>query len=101
MSFHPSLHDYSLFVKNEVGVMIVLLVYVDDILVIISQEDAIAEVKSTLHDLFKIKDLGEARYFIRMEMTRDNKGIQLTLRKYTLDLLKDTNYYANQLHRQW
>lgn len=38
----------------------------------------IIEVKTALHDLFKIKDLGDARYFWGMEITRDTNGIMLT-----------------------
>lgn len=92
MRFYKSWHDYSIFVKNKDDVMIILLVYMDDILVISSQEYAIATVKQRLYDLLKIKDLGEARYFLRMEITRDATGIQLAERKYALDLLKDTGF---------
>lgn len=58
----------------------------NDILIISSQKDAIAKVKKTLHDLCKIKDLGEAKSFLGMEITRSDYGIQLTQRKYALDL---------------
>lgn len=54
------------------------------------QEHAISEVKQILHDPFKI-NLGEARYFLRIEIIRDDTGIQLTQRKYA-DLLKDTGF---------
>lgn len=48
-----------------------LFVYVDDILVINSNQVYTAEDKQALHDLFKIKDLGNARYFLGMKITRD------------------------------
>lgn len=70
--------------------------YVDAILVINSQKNAIVEVKHTLHDLFKFKDLGETKYFLGMKITRDASGIQLTQRKYTLDLLKDTGFIMSK-----
>lgn len=47
------------------------LVYVDNISVISPSKDAIGAVKTNLHDLFKIKDLGEVRYFLGIEISRD------------------------------
>lgn len=61
-----------------------LLVYVDDILVSSNNQDVIAEAKGVLHDMFKIKDLGEARYFLVIAITKDTGGLILTQRKYVL-----------------
>lgn len=75
MGFRKSWHDYSVFVKNHKWTLVILLVYVDDILVNSCDMACIDLVKQTLHDLFKIKDLGNARYFLGMEFTRNNEGI--------------------------
>lgn len=58
--------------------------------------DVIVEVKQVLHDLFKIKDLGEARYFLGMEITKGDQGLVLTQRKYALGLLKDTGFTSSK-----
>lgn len=42
MDFRQSWHDYSLFVKNQNSVLVILLMYVDDILVISSDVSCIA-----------------------------------------------------------
>lgn len=55
----------------------VLLVFVDGILEISSNMACINMVKQTLHDLFKIRDLGEAR-FLGMEFTGNGERIQVT-----------------------
>lgn len=65
IGFHQSWHDYSLFVRSQKEILIMLLVYVDDILVFSNDQGVIAEVKGVLYNLFKTKDLGEAIYIPR------------------------------------
>lgn len=51
---------------------------------------------------FIIKDQGELKYFLGMEVERSHKGIFILQRKYTLDLLKETgNLAANHLVHPW
>jgi len=56
---------------------------------IVTGNDAqkIVLVKSQLDYLFKIKDLGQLKFFLRLEVARLSKGIFLNQRKYTLELL--------------
>ena len=44
-------------------------------------------VKSQLDHLFKIKDLGQLKFCLGLEVARSRKGIFLNRRKYTLELL--------------
>jgi hypothetical protein len=37
-----------------------------------------------------VKDLGQLKYFVVIEVARSPKGIVLSQRKYVLDLLSDT-----------
>jgi hypothetical protein len=43
-----------------------------------------------LKNEFDIKDLGKLSYFLGIEIAYSNKGLFLSQRKYTLDLLKET-----------
>ena len=67
----------------------VVLVYVNDLLITGSDSSMIHEIKTALHHAFKIKDLGELRYFLGLEFARSKTGILIHQRKYTLELLVD------------
>ena len=70
--------------------MAVLIVYVDDIILTGDDQEEIVSLNRKLSREFEIKDLGELRYFLGMEIARSRKGITVSQRKYILDLLKDT-----------
>lgn len=61
--FHQSHHDYSLFTKTTGTNIVLVLVYVNNLIVTGSCSSLIEEAKLLLHHHFKIKDLGELRYF--------------------------------------
>ncbi|KAL2226906.1 uncharacterized protein LOC110011899 [Sesamum indicum] len=67
-----------------------LIIYVDDIIITGPSIDDIARVKCYLHDLFTIKDLGDARYFLGLEIARGSSGLYIAQTKYTLDIVRDT-----------
>ncbi|RVX04712.1 Retrovirus-related Pol polyprotein from transposon RE2 [Vitis vinifera] len=46
--------------------------------------------KKLLTKEFEIKDLGNLKYFLGMEIARSKKGIAVSQRKYVLDLLNET-----------
>jgi len=49
----------------------------------------IIKLKGQLQAKFKVKDLGRLQYFLGMEIAGSKKGIFISQRKYTLDLLKE------------
>ena len=54
---------------------IVLLVYVDDVLIANNDKEQVDQFKVLLNQTFKLKDLGELRYFFGLEVARTDKGI--------------------------
>lgn len=80
--FNQSRADYSLFARKQGTSFIVLLVYVDDIRIASNDNNAVEESKVHLNSKFKLKYLGELKYFLGLEYARSSKGIYLCQRKY-------------------
>ena len=87
--FKQSKSDYSLFSRECHGKYTHILVYVNDLLVSSNDEAGIILIKQALHTTFTIKDLGLARFFLGIEISRSPTGTFLNQRKYVLDILKD------------
>lgn len=88
--------NHSLYVKVASHNFTALLVYVDDIVLAGDSIDEIHSVKHLLDQTFKIKYLGQLRYFLGFEIARSNTGIFFNQRKYTLDLLEDSGFLASK-----
>ncbi|KAL2230595.1 UNVERIFIED_CONTAM: Retrovirus-related Pol polyprotein from transposon RE1 [Sesamum indicum] len=88
--FAQSVHDHCLFVKPSSSGLMALLVYVDDILITGPSLDDIGRVKQYLHNLFTIKDMGNARYFLGLEIARSTSSLYVAQTKYVMDIIKDT-----------
>ncbi|KAK4411317.1 Retrovirus-related Pol polyprotein from transposon RE2 [Sesamum angolense] len=89
--FIQSPHDNCLFLKDSGDNFVALLVYVDDILLTGASEDNLTAVKEYLDRLFTIKDLGTAKYFLGLELTRSSHGLHVTQHKYLQDILLDAS----------
>ena len=69
----------------------------DDIILVGNDKEEIDWVKEALNKTFKIKDLGNLRYFLGFEVARSKKGIMINQRKYALELLTDVGLLACKL----
>jgi hypothetical protein len=87
--FTQSKSDYSMFTQQKGSSFTVLLVYVDDILITSDDLEAITNLKLFLDKQFKLKDLGNLRYFLGLEVARSPTSISLCQRKYALEILTD------------
>ncbi|GKC04539.1 ribonuclease H-like domain-containing protein [Tanacetum coccineum] len=68
--------------------------YVDDIIITGNNISEIEKFKVFLKSKFMIKDLGELKYFLRIEVIDTDKGVFLNQRKYIHDLLSEYGMLA-------
>ncbi|KAL0641591.1 hypothetical protein Bca4012_103035 [Brassica carinata] len=97
--FKKSELDHTFFTLTTSSGMIALLVYVDDIIITGSDKEGIIATKEFLKSMFEIKDLGEMKYFLGIEICRSKEGLFMSQRKYTLDLLKGAGAYGGKTAR--
>ena len=65
-----------------------LAVYVDDMLIVSENQEAANKIKRELMKCFEVKDLGEARYCLGIEINKQSGKITLIQKKYKKDLLE-------------
>ncbi|CAL8988819.1 unnamed protein product [Prunus brigantina] len=82
--------DHTLFLKRDEGKLTALIVYVDDIIVTRNNAEEQLKLQTYLSQQFEMKDLGDLKYFLRIEVARSKTGIFLSQRKYVMDLLTET-----------
>jgi hypothetical protein len=96
LGFVQSKADYSLFTRTHGTTFIALLVYVDDIAIASNDSVAVNSLIVTLNDRFRLKDLGDLKFFLGLEIARSTKGISVSQRKYSLEILQDSGLLASK-----
>lgn len=79
--------DSSLFVKEREGKLAIVLVYVDDIIITGDDEEEIQQSRRNLLVRFQMKELGELKHFLGLELKETGNGLFLYQQKYAKDLL--------------
>jgi len=72
--------------KTDHGI-VVIVIYVDDLILTGESDADIFDLKKLLKQKFEMKDLGELRYFLDIEVIQSPKGIWLLQRQYALNKL--------------
>ena len=63
----------------------------DDMIITRDDKEEICILKEHLSREFEMKDLGQLKYFLGIEVLRSRGGIFISKRKYVLDLLVETD----------
>jgi len=89
LGYQQSKYDYSLFINKSSTDTTLVAIYVDDIMITGSNTSEISHLKQQLNTLFGIKDLGQLHYFLGLEVIHTAKGIILSQKKFTTELLRE------------
>ncbi|RVW24879.1 Retrovirus-related Pol polyprotein from transposon RE2 [Vitis vinifera] len=99
--FINSIADTSLFIFNNHGTILYLLVYVDDIIITGNNVEAAQTFIQQLSQRFSLKDLGPLTYFLGVEVTSHTNGLFLSQLVGSLQYLSltrpDIAYTVNKL----
>ncbi|MCO5580614.1 hypothetical protein L7F22_034484 [Adiantum nelumboides] len=79
--------DHLLYVQKTNATFVIITIYVDDLIFGNDALKDVEHVKALLCKQFDMKDLGELRYFLGIEMIRNEGGIWLSQKKYRRDML--------------
>lgn len=90
LGFTTSKADTFLFYYNKGKHTIFVLVYVDDIIVASSSQEAVNALLSDLRQDFALKDLGDLHCFLGTEVKRNKEGLIMSQEVYALDVLNRT-----------
>ena len=89
MGFQPSSADPGLHFLDAESGRIWMLVYVDDILIVARSTADVDWVKQQLTSKFEARDLGEAKYFLGIDIVRDRSAhtVKLSQKRLTAQLV--------------
>lgn len=90
LHFVPIHADPCVYVYKRDSVIIIISLYVDDLLLASPSLEQLTRVKAELSSSFDMEDLGEARFVLGIEITRDRLAGTLTISQgaYTEDVLQ-------------
>ena len=80
--------DPNVYTKKVGNHLIILVLYVDDLILTVSDFKLITHLKSILKQNFEISDLGHLHYFLGLWVLQTKEGIFLSQSKYACDLLR-------------
>lgn len=70
--------------------IVALIVYVNDIVLTGNHDTTMSRIKCVFSREFEMKNLGNRKYFLDMEVTRSSHGIFVSQKKYIVDLMRET-----------
>ena len=82
--------DHTLSLEKRDGRITCLIIYVDDMVIIRDDAKEISNLKRQLFREFEMKDLGNLKYFLGIEVLKSKKGIFSNQQKYILDFVAET-----------
>ena len=75
--YSQSNSDHTLFIKHQQGKVTAPIIYVDDMVITDDYTVEMDRLQMQLASEFEMKDLGELKYFLGIEVARASEGIYL------------------------
>ena len=92
MGFIGMKYNFGIYMEGEGKEAVFIALYVDDLFLVGKVLERIKEAKRGLNAEFKMKDLGEARFLLGIEIRRQPNGdVFLVRERYTIDVLSRYN----------
>lgn len=93
LGLENDLHEPCLYTWRKEGRMVTLVLYVDDILLTGNDPEKLAEIKEHLNRVFEMKNLGEPKTFLGMEIARSREENHMIINqpKYIEQMLEKFN----------
>lgn len=88
--FKQSNSNHTMFLKKRDGRITCLVIYVDDMIITGDNTEEIERLKEGQSQEFEMKNLGNLKYFLGIEVLRSKGCIFLRQKKYILDILAET-----------
>nr|GEV00572.1 putative ribonuclease H-like domain-containing protein [Tanacetum cinerariifolium] len=84
--------DKTLFIKKDIGDILLVQVYVDDIIFGSTKKLLCDEFKQLMHKRFQISSMKELTFFLRLQVKQKDDGIFTSQDKYVADILKKFDF---------
>lgn len=85
--FRRGLIDYTLFIWEKDGDLLLVQIYVDDIIFGSTNEVLCKEFEKVMQDKFEMNSMGEMKFFLGLQVDQADAGILLHQTKYVGDIL--------------
>ena len=73
IGFQPTVSDACVYVGKWEGIVVYILIYVDDMLIAAPTRDILSRVKAKIHERFPITDNGPLSFWLNMHFNRDRR----------------------------
>ena len=77
-NFQRCRSDPNVYLKQNYGHIIIIILYVDDLLITGIIVSSISAIKTDLHNAFEMSDLGLLKQFLGLEIEKNSDGIMVT-----------------------
>jgi len=100
LGFRKSASDYCLYILGDKDKVICLIIFLDDLLICNKNKERLKNIKDKLSDKFEMKDLGEVRTYLGINIKHDRKKNEITLdqREYIESLARKYDIIDSRGH---